>query len=206
MKTLLHVKSSILGEHSQSSALAADFIARWQAAHPEGTVVVRDLAAQPIPHLDGERLGAFMSEEGQRNAEQQAVLDQSAELIDELRQADVVVMGIPMYNFSIPSQLKAWFDHIARAGVTFQYTENGPQGMLEDRPVVLFSTRGGIYHANGNDHQTPFLKQLLGLIGLQDLHFVYAEGLNMSGPQKDDALAQAQQQITQLVENTRQAA
>ena len=141
---MLQVKSSILGDHSQSGALADEFVRRWQAAHPDGQVVVRDLGAEPVPHLDGERLAAFASDEAGRSATQQAVVAQSDALIQEVRDADLLVVGVPMYNFSIPSQMKAWFDHLARAGVTFRYTENGPVGLLADRPVMLFATRGGI--------------------------------------------------------------
>jgi FMN-dependent NADH-azoreductase len=179
MSTLLYVKSSIFGDAGQSSQLAQSLIDNWKANNPDGDVIVRDLAAEPLPHLDAERFGAFTSTPDQRTGAQQAVVDLSDTLIDELRQADCVVVGVPMYNFGVPTQLKAWFDHLARAGVTFKYTENGPVGLLEDKPVILLATRGGQYRDAGLDYQIPFVTQFFGFIGLNDTRVVYAEGLAM---------------------------
>jgi len=125
MKTLLQITSSINSEDGQSTRLARRFVATWRAANPDGVVITRDLAADPVPHLDAERFGAFLSKPGTRTLEQQRVVDYSDALIAELKRADVVVLGLPMYNFGVPSTLKAYFDHIARAGVTFRYTEQG---------------------------------------------------------------------------------
>lgn len=206
MATLLHINSSILGDQGQSTALTEEFVRRWQQDNPDGQVVRRDLGAEPVPHLDGARVGAFFTDPAERNAEQQAMVALSDQLIEELRQADVVVLGVPMYNFSIPSQLKSWFDHLARAGVTFEYTSEGPRGLLEDRPVILFAARGGKYHSSGQDHQIPFVRQFLGLLGLNDVQVVYAEGLNMGDEEKAAALDNAHQEMDKLLERTRKAA
>lgn len=204
MATLLQIHSSILGDNSQSSALARQFSAQWQAQHADGRVITRDLAAEPLPHLDGARVGAFFTDAAERSPAQQALVAQSDALIDELRAADVVVLGVPMYNFSIPSQLKSWMDNVARAGVSFRYTSNGPEGLLGDKPVYIFTTRGGVYHANGADYQVPFLRQFFGLLGLTNIEVIYAEGLNTDG--RDAALAQAQRQVDSLAERASDAA
>lgn len=194
MPTLLHIQSSIFGDAGQSSQLAQALINDWQAQHPDGEVTMRDLAAEPLPQLDAERFQAFASTADQRSAAQQAALDLSDQLIGEVRQADMLVVGVPMYNFGIPSQLKSWFDHLARAGVTFRYTENGPQGLLENKPVLLIATRGGQYREAGLDHQVPFVIQLFKLIGLTDVRVVYAEGLSM-GDQREASLMNARRQL-----------
>lgn len=204
MATLLQIHSSILGDNSQSSALARQFTRQWQTQHPDGRVISRDLAADPLPHLDGTRVGAFFTDAAQRSPEQQALVAQSDALIEELRQADVVVLGVPMYNFSIPSQLKSWMDNIARAGVSFRYTSNGPEGLLGNKPVYIFTTRGGIYHANDADYQVPFLRQFFGLLGMTDIQVIYAEGLNTDG--RDAALEDARRQVDALAAKRSDAA
>src|SRR5690606_13554322 len=144
-KTLLHITSSITGDNSHSTRLSNDFVAGWLAQHPDSEVVTRNLASTPMPHLDAERLQALFTPADQRTATQQAVVDFSDSLIDELRNAVAIVLGLPLYNFGIPSTVKAYFDHIARAGVTFRYTADGPEGLLPDVPVYVFATRGGHY-------------------------------------------------------------
>lgn len=198
MTTLLHIKSSLFGDAGQSSQLAERFIAQWQQKHPQGRVIVRDLVGEPIPHLDAARMTALGTPAEQRNADQQAVVAFADQLLDEIRQADQIVLGLPLYNFGVPSQMKAYFDHLARAGVTFQYTENGPVGLIDSKPVVLFATRGGLYRDSGADFQVPFVKQFLGFIGLSEVEVIYAEGLAM-GEQSEQALAQARSAIDQLL-------
>ena len=132
MKTLLQINTSIFSDGGQSSRLAERFVAGWREANPGGQVVVHDLAKEPVPHIDAGRFGAFLAKPAERTSEQQRVVDYSDALIDELKRADVIVLGLPMYNFGVPSTLKAYFDHVARAGVTFRYTETGP-GRLADR-------------------------------------------------------------------------
>ena len=190
MKTLLHVKSSLFGDQGQSAQLAGSFISRWTQENPDSSVIERDLAADPVPHLDAFRMGALNTPEADRSAEQQAVVDLADQLLAEVKSADVIVIGLPMYNFSVPSQLKSWFDHLARAGVTFQYTETGVEGLIEDRPVYLISTRGGVYGDEGSNMQISYVKQLLSFMGLNNQQLVVAEGLAMDD-HRDAALEKA---------------
>lgn len=177
MTTLLHIKSSIFGDEGQSSQLAQRYVDRWQAANPNGRVVVRDLAAEPVPHLTAERFQGFFARPEDRTPTQVAATREADALIAELMAADTVVLGLPMYNFSIPSGLKAYFDHVARAGTTFRYTKHGPEGLVGDKPVVVFAARGGRYQGTELDTQTPLLRTFLGFLGMTDVRFVYAEGL-----------------------------
>lgn len=206
MPTLLQIKSSLFNENGQSSRLSDQFVAAWRAANPTGNVIVRDLAADAVPHLTAERFGAFLAKPEERTAQQQAVVDYSDRLIDEIRGADVVALGLPMYNFGIPSTLKAYFDHIARAGVTFRYTENGSIGLLTGKKVVAFAARGGAYVGTPADTQTGYVRDFLRFIGMDDVEFVYAEGLAMGEQSKQAALAKAEAAIRTLVEPLRAAA
>lgn len=206
MKTLLQLNSSLFSGNGQSSRLSNEFVAAWRDANPDGKVVTRDLAAEPVPHLDGERFGAFLAKPEERTAQQQVVVDFSNALIEELRNADVIALGLPMYNFGIPSTLKAYFDHIARAGVTFQYTENGPVGLLTGKKVYVFAARGGMYQGTSADTQTGYVRDFLRFIGLTDVEFVYAEGLAMGEESKQAGLAKAENVIRQLAEPLRAAA
>jgi FMN-dependent NADH-azoreductase len=201
---ILQIKSSILGANSQSSRLADEFVALLDGQLPGAEVVVRDLAADPVPHLDGARAGAFFAKLEERSAEQRAVIAYSDALIEELRSADVLVLGLPMYNFGVPSQLKAWFDHLARAGETFKYTEKGPVGLLTGKKAYVFATRGGLY---GDDHsQSEFVRQFLGFIGIADVEFVYAEGLAISPESRNNSLIAAQARSQRLAAQNRLAA
>jgi FMN-dependent NADH-azoreductase len=195
MKTLLQIRSSIFGDNGQSSQLANRFVEQWRQANPRGKVVVRDLAAEPVPHIDAARFGAFLAKPEARSAEQAAVIAHSDALIRELQAADVVVLGVPMYNFGIPSTLKAYFDHIARAGVTFRYTEKGPVGLLTGKRVYVFTARGGVYAGTPNDTHTPYVRLFLGFLGMTDVEFIYAEGLNISAESKAASLRKAHAQI-----------
>ena len=195
MKTILQVNASILGNEGQSTRLANEFVALLDADE----VVVRDLAKEPVPHLDAERFGAFLSKPESRTEKQKAVLLYSDSLIDELRRADTIVLGLPMYNFGLPSTLKAYFDHVARAGVTFRYTENGPAGLLKGKEVHVFATRGGLYAGTPRDTQTGYVRDFLRFIGIDRVHFVYAEGLNMGAARKDEALASARAAIDRRI-------
>jgi len=198
MSTLLQINTSLFSNNGQSSRLADKFVAAWQAQNPDGRVVVRDLAKEPVPHLDGERFLSFLAKPEERSAQQQAVVDFSDALIAQIRDADAIVIGLPMYNFGIPSTLKAYFDHIARAGVTFRYTENGPVGLLGGKKVYIFAARGGLYAGTAKDSQTTYVRDFLNFIGLSDVEFVYAEGLNMGEERKNAALDSAQQQLDRL--------
>lgn len=175
MATLLNLRTSLFGANSQSSQLAQRFIADWQARHPDGEVITRDLAADPVPHLTAETFQAFLTKPEARSAAQHAAVAYSDALIAELANAETVVLSVPMYNFSVPSTLRAYFDHIARAGVTFRFTSAGPEGLLRGRQAYVFITRGGVY-SEVADTQTPYLRQFLGFIGIE-AQFIHAEGL-----------------------------
>lgn len=195
-KKLLKIQTSLFQSDGQSSLLANQFAENWLAANPGSEVVNRDLAAEQVPHLDLARFQSFLSDPAERTAEQQAVVDFSDTLIEEIRSADVLVFGIPMYNFSVPSSLHAYFDHIARAGVTFRYTAEGPEGLLTGKKAYVFITRGGVY---GEDHaQTNFIRQFLGFIGIADVEFIHAEGLAVNDESKQQAMDSARERIAQL--------
>ena len=198
MATLLQINSSLFSADGQSSQLANAFIELWLAAKPDTQIARRDLAANPLPHLDAQRVAAFFAQPDARTAEQQLFVAESDALIDELKQADVIVIGLPMYNFGIPSTLKAYFDQIARAGVTFRYTENGPEGLLSGKKVYIFAARGGQYAGTALDSQTTYVRDFLKFLGLDDVEFVYAEGLNMGEQTRDQALAHAKQRLAEL--------
>jgi len=195
MKTVLQLNTSIFSGNGQSSQLANEFVAHLDA----GKVVVRDLASEPVPHLDAERFGAFLSKPDTRTREQQAVVDYSDKLIDELRRADVIVLGLPMYNFGLPSNLKAYFDHIARAGVTFKYTDKGSVGLLTGKKAYVFAARGGIYLGTPKDTQTAYVRDFLAFLGITDVEFVYAEGLAMGETIRNDAISKARVAIERLI-------
>ena len=205
MQTLLQIQSSLFREHGQSSALATRFVTHWRETHPDGQVVVRDVGREPVPHLTAERFQAFLARPEARTPEQQAVAGFSDTLIDELRRADVIVLGLPMYNFGVPSTLKAYFDHIARAGVTFKYTEKGAQGLLTGKKAYVFATRGGLYAGTALDTQSAYVRDFLRFVGIEDVEFVYAEGLAMGDAPKADALRKAHDAIPALVARTARA-
>lgn len=198
MTTLLQLNTSLFSHRGQSSQLAERFVATWRERHPEGRVIARDLAAEPVPHLDALRFGAFTTPAESRDEAQQAVVAQSDALIGELQAADVIVLGLPMYNFGIPSQLKSYFDHIARAGITFRYTAQGAEGLLKDKKAYVFAARGGLYQGTPLDTQTNYVRDFLRFVGIAEVEFIYAEGLAMGETRKLDALAQANDSIARL--------
>lgn len=199
MTTLLQLNSSIFLSNGHSSQLANEFVAQWQAKHPTASLIVRDLASHPLPHLDAQRVAAFFTPPEARTSEQRVYIEESDALIHELKQATVIVIGLPMYNFGIPSTLKAYFDQIARSGVTFRYTANGPEGLLSGKKVYVFAARGGQYAGTALDTQTSYMRDFLSFLGMNDVEFVYAEGLNMGDEIKAQALTNAQQRLTELV-------
>lgn len=198
MSTLLQIHASLAGVDGQSSRLAQHFVADWQAQHPGGHVIMRDLASDPVPHLTAERFQAFLSPPEARTAEQRAVTEYSDALIAELKAADTIVFAVPMYNFSIPSTLRAYFDHVARSGLTFRYTANGAEGLLKGKQTYVFIARGGVY-PEGADTQTPYLKQFLGFIGLTDVKFVFAEGLALGEETREKSIVAAHSVIEELL-------
>ncbi len=186
MSNVLLVHSSVFGDKSQSLALARDFLKRY----PHRSVVERALSSKTMPHLDGETFVAMGMPSGEHDSRQQAAVALSDTLIAELETADTIVLAVPMYNFSIPSTLKAWIDHVARRGRTFRYTEKGPEGLLKGKKVFVLTARGGVY-SNGApaaafDFQEPYLRAVLAFLGLTDVTFVHFEGLAM-GPEAANA-------------------
>lgn len=198
MKTLLQINASLFSQGGQSSQLADDFVKSWRMNHPDARIVKRDLAQEPVPHLNAERLQAFITEADKRTPAQQEIAAYSDALIAELKEADVLVLGLPMYNFGVPSALQAYFDHIARAGVSFRYTANGPVGLLGTKQVYIFATRGGKYAGTLTDGETAQVRAFLGLLGLTEVEFIYAEGLNIDADTRAAGLLQARQVIERL--------
>ena len=199
MTTLLQINASINDDNGQSSQLANQFVAAFRTRIPNAKIVLRNVAAaDPVPHLNAERFGAFITKAEERSAAQHAVVAYSDTLINELKKADVIVLGLPMYNFGVPSQLKAYFDHVARAGVTFKYTDKGPVGQLTGKKVYVFAARGGLYAGTPMDTQTSYVRDFLRFLGMADVEFVYAEGLAISPQSKEEGLAKAVAEIARL--------
>ena len=198
MSNVLIIESSARQQGSFSRQLTRQFISQWQAVRPGDQVTVRDLALNPVPHLDANLLGGWMKPEAQRSADEQASLKRSDELTDEVLGADVLVLAAPMYNFAIPSTLKAWLDHVLRAGVTFKYTETGPQGLLTGKKAYVLTARGGLYAGSTTDHQEPYLRQVMAFIGIHDVSFIHAEGMNLGGDFQDKGLKQAKAKLSAI--------
>ncbi len=179
---ILQINASARRDGANSTRVANQVTARLQAANPGATLTLRDLAVTPHPLLDEAALGALFTPAANRSEEQAARVALDDALIAELQAHDTIVLGVPMYNFGVPVQLKSWIDAIARAGVTFRYTANGPEGLLTGKTVYIALARGGLYRDTPNDSQVPYLKSVLGFLGLTDVRFIYAEGLAM-GPE-----------------------
>jgi FMN-dependent NADH-azoreductase len=196
---ILQINSSARGEGSHSTRLANELVERLRAAHPNAALTVRDLSRLPHPVLDEATLQALFTPAEQRTTEQAARVALDDALIAEIQAADTVVLGVPMYNFGVPAQLKNWIDAIARAQVTFKYTEAGPVGLLTGKKVYVTLTRGGLYRNTPNDSQVPYLKTLFAFLGMTDVQFFYAEGLAMGPEAEQKALASARSQIEEAV-------
>jgi FMN-dependent NADH-azoreductase len=186
---LLHIDASPLGQHSVSRELTSAIVNQLRQEHPALDVVYRDVSSRPLPHwtpvVDAESEAAKLGND----------------VMDEFLAADVIVIGAPMYNFSIPSQLKAWIDRIAVAGKTFSYSETGPKGLAGGKRVIIASSRGGVYStgpAVGFDFQEPYLRAVFGFLGITDLQFVRAEGVSVSAEHKTNAIAAARNTIGTL--------
>lgn len=196
---ILQINSSARSQGSQSSLLADELSARLRALNPGATLTVRDLARDPHPVLDEAALGALFTPAGQRTPAQAARVALDDALIAQIQAADAVVLGVPMYNFGVPAQLKNWIDAIARVKVTFAYTEKGPQGLLTGKKVYVALARGGLYRNTPADTQVPYLKAVLGFLGMTDVQFFYAEGLSMGPEAAEKGLATARAQIDEAV-------
>jgi FMN-dependent NADH-azoreductase len=196
---ILQINSSPRGDASQSTRLATRLVERLRDADSEATLTLRDLGRVPHPELDEAALGALFTPAGQRTPEQAARVAQDDALIAEIQAAEVVVLGVPMYNFGVSAQLKNWIDAISRAGVTFRYSEKGPEGLLKGKKVYVALTRGGRYRNTPTDTQVPYLKTVFAFLGLTDVHFVYAEGLSMGEDAAEQGIAAAYEQIEEAV-------
>lgn len=202
MANVLYINSSVRNSGSLSRQQSAAFIAKWQAAHPADTVVTRDLTANPVPHLTEQMMGAFFTPAEARNADQAHTIKTSDTLVDELIAADVVVIAAPMYNFSVPSTLKAWIDHVARVGRTFKYGANGPEGQLAGKKVYVFTASGGVYSegpAAAYDFLTTYLSTVLGFLGMTDVTYVRAEGVAMGEEAVANTIAKSNSKIAEIV-------
>ncbi len=199
---LLHIDSSILSAHSVSRQLTKDTVAQWVNTHPGTTVEYLDLAVDTPNHLSADSLG-FRAPAGAEQTDVQKRENAISEaLVTQFLAADVIVVGAPLYNFSVPSQLKSWIDRIAQAGRTFTYTEAGPKGLAGGKTVIVASTRGGVYSTNdwgrAAEHQESYLQTVFGFLGITDVRFVRAEGLAMGDAKKAEALAEAANGIAKL--------
>jgi FMN-dependent NADH-azoreductase len=202
MANVLYINSSVRTSGSLSRQLSSEFVSKWKAAHPADNVVERDLATNPVPHLTEEMMGAFFTPAEQRSAEQAQTVKLSDVLVDEVEAADIIVIGAPMYNFSVPSTLKAYIDHIARAGRTFKYGAAGPEGQLKNKKVYVFTASGGVYSegpASGFDFLATYLRAVLGFLGITDISFVRAEGVAMGEQALADTLAKSRKSIEDFV-------
>jgi FMN-dependent NADH-azoreductase len=199
MKTVLAIHSSLNGDQGNSSKLANEYLATLEA---QGDVTIKrvDLSTMELPHLSSDEMQAWMTDPAERTEAQHVLANRSDDIVESVKQADEIVLAVPMYNFGIPSSLKAYFDRVARAGITFKYTENGPVGLLENKSAVVFAARGGIYAGTDFDTQTPYLQHFLGFVGISDVKFVYAEGLAMGEEQANKAFAAASEKIIELTQ------
>ena len=195
---ILQINASARSAGANSTRLADAITARLTAKNPGAVVELRDLASQPHPVLDEPSLGALFTPADQRTPEQAARVALDDALIAQVQGADVIVLGVPMYNFGVPVQLKTWIDAIARAGVTFRYTENGPEGLIKGKKVYVALARGGLYRDTPADSQVPYLKSVLGFLGMTDVEFIYAEGLAMGAESANKAFAEADTRLDEL--------
>ena len=199
MKNILHITSSVKGAASRSTLLSEEVVAGLLQQGPGAGVTTRDLGAEPVAMLDADALGALSTPADRRSPAQQALIAAHDALIAEIKAADVVVFGVPMYNFAVPAQLKAYLDAISRAGATFRYGATGPEGLIRGKKVYVVFARGGHYRDTPNDTQTPFLRAILGFLGMTDVEFVYAEGLETGATGEAKGLAVARQAIAALL-------
>ena len=196
---ILQINASARREGANSTRVANSIVERLQSTHPTAQLTLRDLAITPQPVLDEAALGALFTPAEQRTPEQASRVALDDALIAEVQAADVIVLGVPMYNFGVPVQLKNWIDAIARNGVTFHYTANGPVGLLKNKIVYVALARGGRYRGTEADTQVPFLKTVLGFLGMRDVRFIYAEGLNMGPEAAEQGFAEAEADMASVL-------
>jgi FMN-dependent NADH-azoreductase len=196
MTKVLVVQSSALNETSNTRLLTSKLLSRL-GRDAEVAVTTRDLAQHPLPHITDQTLGAFFTPADQRSAEQNEIIALSDTLVAELMNTDIIIIAAPMYNFGVPSTLKAYFDHIARAGVTFKYTETGPVGLVQDKQAYIVTATGGIHAGTPRDFVAPYVTTFLGFLGINAVETFAAEGMSMAD-MKEASLNQAISAIEQL--------
>lgn len=199
MKNILRVDSSLFSEQGVSSTLMDELIAMLQDNYEINQSITRDLVNDAVPHLDGAWIQALMADEETRTSDQKEKVAYSDKIIKEVEQADIIVLALPMYNFSVPSVVKAWFDHLARAGRTFKYTSGGSEGLLTGKKTYLVTTRGGQHKDKETDTLVPFVLNFLKFVGLDDVEIIYAEGLNMGSDSRQQGIAEARKDIHSLI-------
>lgn len=199
MKNILAIKSSLNSESGNSNKLVAAFLKELQS-RTEVSINETDLYKSELSHLSSEEMTAWRTSPQERDEQQIQLASISDNYIEALQKADIIVIGMPMYNFGIPSAFKAWIDRVARAGVTFRYTENGPQGLLQNKKVFILAARGGMYAGTPKDTQTNYLKDVFSFLGLNDVEFVYAEGLAMGGDSAEKSFSAANEKINELID------
>jgi len=195
---ILQINASARAEGGNSTRLANAITAYLKSHHPEAVVEVRDLARNPLPYLDEAGVTALFTPADHFGAPLIARIALDEAMIARVKAADVLVLGVPMYNFGVSVQLKSFIDSIARAGVTFRYTEAGPEGLIKGKRVYVACARGGVYRDTPADSQTPYLRQVLGFLGMTDVEFIYAEGMNLGGESAEKAFAMAKAAIANL--------
>jgi FMN-dependent NADH-azoreductase len=199
MKSVLLLNSSLNGESGNSSKLSRQFISQWQSKE-QLDIVERDLSGDNLSHLAGAEMQAWMTAPDQRSEAQHQLAAISDILIAELQASDVIVVGMPMYNFGVPSVFKSWIDRVARAGRTFKYTETGPVGLLQDKQVYVLAARGGMYAGTVKDSQSQYLKDVFAFLGMTTVEFVYVEGLAMGEEAATSAWQKGNEKIIELIE------
>ena len=192
MRNILVLKSSILADNSQTNQLSDYFVSKLA----DKNVVIRDLAANPLPHFDATAATALRGQP--TSAEENALLALSDELVAEIKKADTLIISAPMYNFHIPTQLKSYFDFIARPRVTFQYSEKGPEGLLKGKKAVVLAAFGGFHQNQPTDLVTSYMKAILGFVGITDVQFVYVEGIGFGPEAVEKGQAQAKAEIDKM--------
>ena len=196
MSTILHITASIRGEESVSRSLGQKLVAKL-AKSQNAEVVTRDLSKNDLPYIDADRFAANLAPYADRSTEQHELAKIADELIEELQQADTIVFSVPVYNFSVPATVKAWADLVARAGTTFRYTENGPEGLLTGKKVYLTAATGGTPIGSEVDFMSPWLKFFLGFLGMHDVEIVAADGIMGEGG--EEKIAEAHEKVEKLV-------
>lgn len=195
---VLAIQTGMFGDNSNSNTLVKSILKKLEAKHGELSIMTRDLMAQPLPYFDASVVGAIMEPAESRTPEQAAAVALSDAIIEEVKSADVIVLGMPMYNFNVTAQFKTWIDYLCRVGVTFHYTETGPKGMINDKPVYIAAARGGVHFEQPSDTQTSYLQTTLGFLGLTDVRFAYAEGLAMGDEAKASGISKFNEKLAEL--------